>query len=185
MTPECRFILPNGQLCRGAALRHQDFCRHHGHLSAVPGPPPVSKHDRYSPLAYRRALGRSLPWIVREEIPSAIYEILHSLTEKDPAERIADRTAGHYLRLLLQRLGDVPFPNPGEAGPPLPRPRSPLPLPVAHTSAVAPDLHSTLAMLPSMSQNPDPRDFRDLISAMKEKGLLAPDWQPALKPSRP
>lgn len=119
MAPECRFILPSGRTCRCAALRNQPFCRHHAPKT---GGPPIAKRKLYSPLAKWRAVGRGLPWLVPEEIPCAIFEILDALTGRDPSERLSDLTAGRYLRTLLARLGRVPFPVPELAPAPEPAP---------------------------------------------------------------
>jgi len=41
MVPECTFILRNGQKCRCAAIRNQEFCRHHTAQPAASGPSPA------------------------------------------------------------------------------------------------------------------------------------------------
>jgi len=186
MTPECRFILSNGRRCRGAALHNQDFCRHHGSRPLVLGRPSERKSSILSPLASWRILGRILPWLDREEIPPAVYDILKSLTGKDPAQHLSDRTAGRFLRALLQRLGEVPFPDPN-ANELSPHPETDIPPPLAPAppSGIAQDMRRTLAALPSFSQKPTPGDFKALIAGLKEKGLLAPEWEPAPRPSRP
>jgi len=117
MTPECTFILPSGQKCRGLAGRSQAFCRHHR-------PQPAAGHrvrraDRYSPLARWRAVGQDLPWLRPDELPALVYELLDALTQ--PGQAPSDRTIGRFLRAALTRLGQVPFPYPdSEPAPPLP-----------------------------------------------------------------
>ncbi|MGB6133299.1 MAG: hypothetical protein WBG54_16085 [Acidobacteriaceae bacterium] len=115
MAPECSFILPNRKKCRCAALRHQTLCRHHAPRPANPGPPPIPKSELYSDLRRWRELGRRLQWMSLEEIPNTIWEILQCLVDRGPdasTGSISDLTAGRFLRALLNRLGDVPFPDP-------------------------------------------------------------------------
>ncbi len=114
MVRECSFILPNGNKCHCAATRNLDVCRHHAPKPAVPGPPPIPRRERYSDLIRWRTLGSRLPWMPKTQIPSAVYEILQCLVDRgeNSSGRISDLTAGRYLRALLNRLGDVPFPDP-------------------------------------------------------------------------
>jgi len=112
MASECRFILANGRKCRGAAIRHHDFCRHHAPQPVPAGPPPLSQRNRFTALKKWRSLGRSLAWLHPAEVPFAIYEILDSLTGRDPNNRLSDNVAGRYLRALLSQLRQVPFPRP-------------------------------------------------------------------------
>lgn len=113
--PECTFILPNGRKCRCAATRNQTLCRHHRPQPAVAGPPPIPKSELYSNLRRWRQLGRELLFMPADEIPSAIYGILECLVDRGPDSTgsISDLAAGRFLRALLNRLGDVPFPCPG------------------------------------------------------------------------
>jgi hypothetical protein len=139
--PECTFILPNGMKCRCAATRNQTLCRHHG--PALAGSPPVSKSDRYSDLRRWRQLGRELPLMPADDIPFTIYGILQCLVDRGPdsAGSISDLTTGRFLRALLNRLGDVPFPYPGSpsSSEPASEPEAP--------PAGQPDLGALLAAL--------------------------------------
>ncbi|HEY6445935.1 MAG TPA: hypothetical protein VIY53_05700 [Acidobacteriaceae bacterium] len=141
--PECTFILPNGRKCRCAASRNQTLCRHHG--PAVAGPPPTPKSELYSSLRRWRQLGRELPNMPAEEIPFTIYGILQCLVDRGPdsAGSISDLAAGRFLRALLNRLGDVPFPYPDSpsSSEPALEPDAP------PTSAGQPDLSAMLAAL--------------------------------------
>jgi len=114
MGRECSFILPSGRKCRCAANRHQTVCRHHAPKPAVPAPPPLPKSERYSDLIRWRRLGRSLRWIDPTEMAYTVYDILECLIDRGPSStgHISDLTAGRFLRTLLNRLGEVPFPNP-------------------------------------------------------------------------
>ncbi|MGC2637713.1 MAG: hypothetical protein WA294_11085 [Acidobacteriaceae bacterium] len=147
--PECTFILPNGRKCRCAAIRNQTLCRHHGPAAA--GPPPTPKSELYSDLRRWRQLGRELPFMPADEIPSAIYGILQCLVDRGPdsAGSISDLAAGRFLRALLNRLGDVPFPYPDSPSSSAPASEPDAP----PTSAGQPDLSAMLAALglPSLS----------------------------------
>ncbi len=116
MAPECTFILSNGKKCRCAATRHQEFCRHHGPKPANAGPRPAARRSRYTDHAKWCALGRNLRWLDPREIPFTVHHILESMIRPRP-ERLSDLVAGRYLRLLLLRLGQVPFPRPSLALP--------------------------------------------------------------------
>lgn len=106
---ECRHVLATGQKCRGAALRNQTLCRHHAPKSAAPGPPPLSKRARFSPLARWRSLGQRAPWLSPADIPGEVLDILYCLLSTDETDSISDLSAGRYLRALLRRLGRIPF----------------------------------------------------------------------------
>jgi len=112
--PECTFILRNGSKCRAAANRNQNLCRHHAPKPAVPPPPPIPKNELYSNLARWRRLGLELKSMPEDEIPLAVWQILQCLIDRGPdvPESISDLTAGRFLRALLNRLGNVPFPDP-------------------------------------------------------------------------
>jgi hypothetical protein len=109
---ECQFRLASGRKCRAAANRHQPFCRHHGGKPA--GPPPLPKHLRYSDLSRWRQLGAELQSKPAADIPSAVFSILQCLVDRGPDSTgsISNLTAGRFLRVLLTRLGNVPFPDP-------------------------------------------------------------------------
>jgi hypothetical protein len=111
---ECEFRLATGRKCRAAANRNQPFCRHHAPSSAVPAEPPIPKEERYSDLRRWRRLGAQLHSMPADEIPNAVFEILQCLVDRglDSTGHISDLTAGRFLRALLNRLGDVPFPDP-------------------------------------------------------------------------
>lgn len=116
--PECTFILPNGKKCRCAATRNQILCRHHAPKPAVPEPPPIPKCELYSNLRRWRQLGAELQSMPASEIPATIYELLDCLIDRGPNSTgsISDLTVGRFLRVLLNRQGDVPFPDPERAG---------------------------------------------------------------------
>ncbi len=120
MIRECSFILPSSRKCRCAATRNLAVCRHHAPKPAVPGPRPIPKRERYSNLIRWRELGSNLQWMPVTEIPHAIFDILESLIDRGPNSSgpISDLTAGRYLRVLLNRLGDVPFTDPDFAAQP-------------------------------------------------------------------
>jgi hypothetical protein len=127
MAPECTFVRRNGRKCRAAANRNQAFCRHHAPKPALDGPPPIAKRNIYTNLARWRALGCNLRWLDPAEIPFNVYEILSSLTGADPRDHISDLIAGRYLRALLTKLGEVPFPQPGFEPSAAPTPAAPPP----------------------------------------------------------
>ncbi|HEX4007004.1 MAG TPA: hypothetical protein VHX60_12585 [Acidobacteriaceae bacterium] len=103
MPAECAFTLPTGKKCRCMATREHKFCRHHGAPRQKPHPSLL--RDHWSRLACWRDFGRSLNDAPPEEIPHEIIQILSSLL----IAQISDRTAGRFLRILLQRCGDVPL----------------------------------------------------------------------------
>lgn len=117
---ECSFILPGGRKCRCAATRNQALCRHHAPKLAVAGPPPLPKRERWSRLMRWRQLGSNIPWMPLSQIPDAVYEILNCLIDRGPGStgEISDLAAGRFLRALLNRLGEVPFPDPEFASQP-------------------------------------------------------------------
>ena len=168
MTPECRFILANGRKCRGAALRHLDFCRHHGPPPVLPGPP--QPRNPFTALKKWRSLGRSLRSLHPAELPFAVYEILDSLTGRNPSDRLADRTAGRYLRALLSQLRHVPFPRPAFPLPPaaVPAPRNPHP--AAPATGLPPELR---AAVHAFNANPtfDNQSLDALIAAFAKAGF--------------
>jgi hypothetical protein len=151
MAPECSFILPNGKKCRCAATRKQTLCRHHAPKPAVAGPPPVPKWEIYSNLSRWRRLRAEIPWMPPAEIPARIYEILHCLIDRGDASpgHISDLTAGRLIRALLNRLGDVPFPDPELAPPstPVSSPRAAGANPLATSSSEMRELKAMLAAL--------------------------------------
>jgi hypothetical protein len=166
MAPECAFILPSGKKCRAAATRNQTLCRHHGPKPAVLGPPLRPKSQIYSRLARWRELGRNLPWLPIDEIPTAIHNILDCLIDRGPglnSGEISDLTAGRFLRALLNRLGDVPFPHPDNVPPP------------NFAPPLAPDLQSALAAVPGPGRKIDRQAADALISAFANNGLIPPD----------
>jgi hypothetical protein len=170
---ECVFRLASGRKCRAAANRHQPFCRHHAPKPAVPAPPSIPKSERYSNLSRWRRIGIRLDSIPVEEIPREIWDILQCLVDRGPDStgRISNLTAGRFLRALLNRLGDVPFPDPDLA---LESEDPTAPAPCPGTSSAAPGL----------SAPPSPRtsakDYRGLFAAL---GL--PPQQAAWLQTRP
>lgn len=170
MVRECSFILPNGRQCGCAATRNQSVCRHHAPKPAVPGPPPPSRYDRYSDLIRWRRLSSNLQWMPVGEIPLTVYEILQCLIDRgrDSTGHISDRTAGRYLRVLLGRLGDVPFPDP-DLDPPAP--------------SLNPSVAAPRATAPASLQDSDPApSMAELTALLASFG--APSPRPPL-PSQP
>lgn len=173
MALECTFILPTGRNCRCPATRNQLFCRHHAPKPAVPGPPPIPKHLRYSTLARWRALSQNLQWLDLSEIAPTVYEILECLAGTS-SDHISELSAGRYLHVLLQRLGHVPFAPPEiqQSAPesphqPAPKLGSPLPFPAA-----------------ALGKKLRPEDFDAILLNFAEKGLVPPEMMPArLRPS--
>ena len=183
MPSECTFILPNGQKCRGNAIRNSELCRHHRPQPA--GRPAPAKRALYSRLAKWRSLGRELAWLEPAEIPLAIYEILDSLTDRDPWDRLSNEVAGRYLRALLSRLGEVPFPFPQPADPDSHRSPAPLRMPSvprgpASAQAAGSGSPSGLrlaALPPSPPSPPSPR----AVPPLPAIGNLPPDVRAALR----
>jgi hypothetical protein len=110
---ECEFRLASGRKCRAAASRNQPFCRHHAPAAAVPAPR-IPQSERYSSLIRWRRLGSQLSTMPLDEIPREIWDILQCLIDRglNSTGSISDLAAGRFLRALLNRLGDVPFPDP-------------------------------------------------------------------------
>jgi hypothetical protein len=102
MPTECAFTLPNGKKCRCMATRNHAFCRHHG---APPSRRPRRDPDLWSRLACWRDLGRSAAALDKRDAVLEILAVLQALRE----DRIADRTAGRLLRVLLQPWDEVPL----------------------------------------------------------------------------
>jgi len=159
MSPECSFILSNGKKCRCAATRNQTLCRHHAPKPAVAGPPPMPKRDRYSRLMRWREVGANLQWMPAAEIPRTLYEILQCLIDRGPDStgQISDLTAGRFLRVLLNRLGDVPFPDP-EFTPAFPPQFAPASSPASFPGA------------PGVSPAGSPPDMRELNALLAALG---------------
>ena len=173
MARECSYILPTGRNCRCPATRNQLFCRHHAPKPAIPGPPPIPKHRRYSTLARWRSLGQNLQWLDPSEISLTIYEILECLAGTS-SDRISEPTAGRYLHVLLQRLGQVPFPPPEISQPEPQSPHQP-----------APNLAASLPFpVPGQGKKLEPQDFDDILRTFGDLGLVPPNKMPArLRPS--
>lgn len=104
--PECVFLLANGQKCRCAAKRGQPFCRHHDPAASATCPTP--EHQRFSRHRRWIAVSRDLPSLDPAFLPTEILEILEALLS-DGEDGISDRVAGRLLRILLRRIGHVPF----------------------------------------------------------------------------
>jgi hypothetical protein len=182
MTPECTHTLPNGQKCRGAALHHQEFCRHHA-PSSVYTPSAVSKRHSFTPRARWRAFGRQIPVLDASQMHVALYQLLESLTDPDPSFHHSDLVVGRNLRLLLSRLGHVPFPAPGVAAPaPSPAPPQTVPQPrpaLVRTpsqlddSELAPDVR---AALKSIAQDSTPESFDALMAALAKGNQQPNAW---------
>ena len=117
MTRECSFILSSGRKCRCAATRNQPVCRHHAPKPIVPTPPRPAKSECYSDLIRWRQLGCNLPWLDPASLASEVYDLLQCLIDRgeNSTGHISDLTAGRFLRVLLNRIGDVPFPSPESA----------------------------------------------------------------------
>jgi hypothetical protein len=166
MTRECSFILSTGKKCRAPATRNQTLCHHHAPKPAVPGPPPIPKSQRYSHLARWRDLRRNLQWLPLDEIPATIHDILSCLIDRGPGQNtgeISDLIAGQYLRALLNRLGDVPFPYP-EFAQPAPEP---------------------VVARPKPDQKLDRQTADALIDNFAKTGLIPPEFlPPAMRTSR-
>jgi hypothetical protein len=182
MAPECRFILANGRKCRGAAIRHHDFCRHHGPQSALLGPPPQS--NPFTALKKWRSLGRSMPWLHPAEIPFAVYEILDSLTGRKPNDRLSDRTAGRYLRALLSQLRLVPFPRPAFPPPPAALPAPPATPAAAPAGRLPPELRSAVHSFLAHPQFNN-HSLDTLIDAFAKAGFDPNHPSPSSTSSRP
>lgn len=193
LTRECTHILPNGRACRAPAISNLEFCRHHAPKPAQPGPPPIPKHHRYSTIARWRSLRRNLQWLDAAEIPLTIYEILDSLTGRS-SDRISDLAAGQYLRALLERLGQVPFPPPQIEQPdpaPMPAQLSPAPTsqPAPHSGPpIADNVRAAFATaFPSgltAGTKLGPDDFDALVRAFGQNGIVPPSMMPArVRPS--
>jgi len=165
VTPECTHILPTGQKCRGAALHNRNLCRHHA-PSSIYSPPRIARRALFTPRAQWRAFGRQLPFLPSAEIPFVIYQLLQSLTSPDPACRHSDLVIGRHLRLLLSRLGYVPFPVPGvEAPAPRPAPRPPAPPQPAAAPASRPVPAPTFSG-PQFDNSTLPPDLRSALEAI-------------------
>lgn len=109
MPVECAFVLPGGRKCRCMATRDHRFCRHHGApRSATPRRAP----DPWSRLARWRDLGRSVSKIHKKDAVLEALGVLEALRDK----RIADRTGGRLLRLLLQGWDQLPLMPTPESG---------------------------------------------------------------------
>jgi len=175
MSPECSFTLRNGKKCRGTAIRNHQFCRHHAPRS-VYTPPAIAQRAIYTPLARWRALGRQVSTLGPSEIPFAVYEILESLTGQNPSGHHSDAVAGRYLRLLLARLGHVPFPMPQDEPPaPPPAPRIPARPSIPSPSNLPPEVQDALRAVKS---HPEPRAFDDLARAIVRSGMPADQLLP-------
>ena len=187
MPQECRHTLRNGQKCRGAAIRNHDFCRHHGPLPAHAGPPPISNRDRYSRLARWRSFARDLPWLPPAQIPSAVYEVLDALTQRNPVDRLSAPVAGRYLGVLLSRLGRVPFQQPDFAEPSAPPP-PPLPrdmvADLSHfgcdIATVPPDLREALENLYRDTSPETVEAFTEAVSRFDPASVRTPAAAPQL-----
>jgi hypothetical protein len=108
MTPECTFVLPNTQKCRGSARRGKLFCRHHDPTSSVV--PPVRHIPKTQSWSRHRrwlAVNRDLFAIRAADLPDEIFQILHALLG-DGEDGISDREAGRLLRVFIRRNGSVP-----------------------------------------------------------------------------
>jgi hypothetical protein len=79
-----------------------------------------------------------------DEIPLEIYNILQCLIDRGTGShgRISDLTAGRFLRALLNRLGDVPFPDPDTM--PIPAAAA---APAAHAAPNPAELDAMIAQL--------------------------------------
>jgi hypothetical protein len=145
---ECEFRLASGRKCRAAANRNQPFCRHH---APAPPPPRIPKSERYSSLARWRQLGSDIPSMPLEVIPYTVWDLLQCLVDRGPNSTgtISDLTVGRFLRALVNRFGDVPFPNPELAVPenPAPSPAAPVPGPAAPLAALSPEISALLESL--------------------------------------
>jgi hypothetical protein len=109
MPVECVFTLPAGKKCRCMATRGHAFCRHHG---APRTTRPRRNPDAWSRRACWRDLGRSAAHIDKDDSVIEILGVLRALREN----RIADRTAGRLLRVLLQVWDEVPLEPVAETG---------------------------------------------------------------------
>jgi hypothetical protein len=162
---ECEFRLASGRKCRAVANRNQPFCRHHAPAPAGPRPPRIPKEERYSSLARWRYLGAQLQTIPADQIAYTVWDLLQCLVDRGPNStgHISDLTAGRFLRALLNRLGDVPFPNPELA----PVPANPPALTSAPGSAPQPLLSAS--QLASFSP-----EMRALVEALDLPSLELP-----------
>ena len=196
MAPECTFVRRNGRKCRAAANRNQAFCRHHAPKPASDGPPPIAKRNIYTNLAKWRALGRDLRWLDPAEIPFNVYEILNALTGANPGDHLSDLIAGRYLRALLTKIGEVPFPQPGlepSAAPPQ-APSSQAAPPPAQLQPATPPADSTPSLPPSVLEAIDVarhsglkftmEKFAEYIIAVQKEASSATAGLHVMPPSR-
>jgi hypothetical protein len=172
---ECEFRLASGRKCRAAANRHQPFCRHHAPAPAISGPPPIPKRDRYSNLIRWRQLRSRLHSMPVDEIPSEVWNLLQCLVDRgiDSTGRISDLTAGRFLRVLLTRFGDVPFPDPDLAF-------------ASEPSAAPASRPGALPAAPGFSApqagGPSAQDLSALFAALGLPPAQAPRTQPRPQP---
>jgi hypothetical protein len=171
MAPECTFVRRNGRKCRAAANRNQAFCRHHAPKPAADGPPPIAKRNIYTNLARWRAFGRDLRWIDPAEIPFNVYEILNALTGANPDDHLSDIIAGRYLRALLTKIGEVPFPQPRfepSAAPPPAQPQPATP-PSVSVPSLPPAILEAISIFRESGRRFTPEQFAEYILAVQKE----------------
>jgi hypothetical protein len=172
MPAECAFTLPNGHKCRCMATRDHAFCRHHGAPSRQR---PASLRDRWSRLACWRDVGRSLNEMPADDLPHEIVQILASLL----TNRISERTAGRFLRVLLQRCGDVPVMPISESGGAWPEPISDAATPLSFRPVPVPQ--EAMQTVNELAQSGN-----KTVQALLAKLVLMPTTtSPKVIPSRP
>ncbi len=171
MIPECTFILRNGQKCRAAATRNHPCCRHHG--PKVDGPPVQRRHINPANTRWR-AIGRNLRWIHPAEIPFAVHHILASMLLPRP-DRLSDLVAGRYLRLLLLRLGTMPFDLSGAAPTPPASVPQPAACPIPDTPPIPGLPPEVRAAMHAFCEETTDENVDKLLAAFEEHGFITPE----------
>jgi hypothetical protein len=195
MAPECTFVRRNGRKCRAAANRNQAFCRHHAPKRASDGPPPIAKRNIYTNLARWRAFGRDLRWLDPAEIPFNVYEILNALTGANPGDHLSDLIAGRYLRALLTKIGEVPFPRPdfeptaappqAPSSPAAPSPNQPQPAtsPADSASSLPPSVLEAIDVARHSGLKFTMEKFAEYIIAVQKEASSATTGLHVMRPS--
>lgn len=113
MTPQCAWLLDNGQRCRCASTRGSRFCRHHPPAAArrrsVAGPQPEEALDSapdtrpgitpWQLRSYWRMVHGDVASAASEALPDIYVSILDALVSR----AISPRCAGLIIRAILDR----------------------------------------------------------------------------------
>jgi len=95
----CRYILVTGDRCRGIALSHRPYCRHHSEN-------PRNHQPKAKPLTRRqlwRGLATEIPQLEVEEVFATIQRLMDALCGNE----ISHRCAGKLLQALSHRLREI------------------------------------------------------------------------------